>query len=161
MAEAYIYDAVRTPRGKGKPDGALHDITPLSLSTQILAALRDRNGVDTRHIDDVILGVVSPVADQGADIARTAVLMADYAQSVSGMQINRFCASGLDACNIAAGKIAMGEADLVVAGGVESMSRVAMGLDGGAWSVDPSASLKSFFTPQGIGADLIATLFLF
>jgi acetyl-CoA C-acetyltransferase len=158
MAEAYIFDAVRTPRGRGKADGALHEITPLALVTQILRALRDRNDLDTGQVGDVVLGVVSPVADQGADIARTAVLMADYAQSVPGMQINRFCASGLDACNIAAARVAAGEAGLVISGGVESMSRVTMGMDGGAWSVDPSASLKTWFTPQGIGADLIATM---
>lgn len=158
MAEAYIYDAVRTPRGKGRPDGALHDITPLSMATQVLESLRDRNGLDTALVDDVILGCVAPVGDQGADIARTAVLMADYAQTTSGMQINRFCASGLDSCNIAATKVIAGEARLAIGGGVESMSRVPINADGGAWPADPSSALKNYFTPQGIGADLIATL---
>ncbi|MBL8270077.1 acetyl-CoA C-acetyltransferase [Steroidobacter sp.] len=158
MHEAYIYDHVRTPRGKGRPDGGLHEITPIQLATQTLEALRGRNRLDTALIEDVILGCVSPVGEQGADIARVAAINAGYAQEVPGVQLNRFCASGLDAVNLAAAKIAAGHADALIAGGVESMSRVAMSSDGGAWSNDPQVAWKSYFTPQGIGADLIATL---
>lgn len=158
MPDAYIFDAIRTPRGRGRPDGALHAITPISLATQVLVALRDRNQLRTELVDDVIMGCVAPVADQGADIARTAVLMADYAQTTSGMQINRFCASGLDACNVAAAKVMSGEAQFAIGGGVESMSRVPLNADGGAWPLDPDVAMKTSFTPQGIGADLIATL---
>ena len=158
MADAYIFDTVRTPRGRGKKDGALHEITALSLATQVLEALRDRNGLYTGHVDDVVLGCVSPVGEQGADIARTAVLNAGYAETTAGVQINRFCASGLEACNMAAAKVMTGEAEMAIGGGVESMSRVAMGSDGGAWPVDPESAFKTYFTPQGIGADLIATL---
>ena len=161
MADAYIFDAVRTPRGKGKKDGALHEITALSLATQVLENLRDRNGLDTRLVDDVVLGCVSPVGEQGADIARTAVLTADYAESTAGVQVNRFCASGLEACNMAAAKVMTGEAGMAIGGGVESMSRVPMGSDGGAWPTDPSSAFKTYFAPQGIGADLIATLYGF
>ena len=161
MADAYIYDAVRTPRGRGKKDGALHEITALSLATQVLEALRDRNDLDTSHVDDVVLGCVAPVGEQGSDIARTAVLNADYAQTTAGVQINRFCASGLEACNMAAAKVMTGEAEMAIGGGVESMSRVPMGSDGGAWPLDPSSAFKTYFTPQGIGADLIATLYGF
>jgi len=161
MADAYIFDAVRTPRGRGKKDGALHEVTALSLVTQVLEALRDRNGLDTAHVDDVVLGCVSPIGEQGADIARTAVLNADYAQTTAGVQINRFCASGLEACNMAAAKVMTGEAEMAIGGGVESMSRVPMGSDGGAWPIDPSSAFKTYFTPQGIGADLIATLYGF
>jgi acetyl-CoA C-acetyltransferase len=161
MADAYIFDAVRTPRGKGKKDGSLHEITALSLATQVLEALRDRNGLDTSKVDDVVLGCVAPVGEQGADIARTAVLTADYAESVAGVQINRFCASGLEAVNMAAAKVMSGEAELAIGGGVESMSRVPMGSDGGAWPTDPSSAFKTYFTPQGISADLIATLYGF
>lgn len=161
MADAYIFDAVRTPRGKGKKDGSLHEITALSLATQVLEALRDRNGLDTSKVDDVVLGCVAPVGEQGADIARTAVLTADYAESVAGVQINRFCASGLEAVNMAAAKVISGEAELAIGGGVESMSRVPMGSDGGAWPTDPSSAFKTYFTPQGISADLIATLYGF
>ena len=161
MTEAYIYDAVRTPRGKGKKDGSLHEITALSLATQVLEALRDRNGLDTSKVDDVVLGCVAPVGEQGSDIARTAVLTADYAQSVAGVQINRFCASGLEACNMAAAKVMAGEADLAIGGGVESMSRVPMGSDGGAWPTDPTSAFKTYFAPQGVSADLIATLYGF
>ena len=161
MAEAYIYDAVRTPRGKGKSDGALHEITALSLATQVLQAIRDRNNLDTSKVDDVVLGCVSPVNEQGSDIARTAVLNADYAQTTAGVQINRFCASGLEAFNMAAAKVKSGEADMAIGGGVESMSRVAMGSDRGAWPIDPSSAFKTYFTPQGIGADMIATLYGF
>ena len=161
MADAYIFDAVRTPRGKGKKDGALHEITALSLATQVLENLRDRNGLDTKLVDDVVLGCVSPVGEQGADIARTAVLTADYAESTAGVQVNRFCASGLEACNMAAAKVMTGEAGMAIGGGVESMSRVPMGSDGGAWPTDPSSAFKTYFAPQGIGADLIATLYGF
>ncbi len=161
MADAYIFDAVRTPRGKGKKDGSLHETTALSLAAQVLEALRDRNGLDTSKVDDVVLGCVSPVGEQGSDIARTAVLTADYAESVAGVQINRFCASGLEAVNMAAAKVASGEAGLAIGGGVESMSRVPMGSDGGAWPTDPSSAFKTYFAPQGVSADLIATLYGF
>lgn len=161
MADAYIFDAVRTPRGKGKKDGSLHEITALSLATQVLEAIRDRNGLDTSKVDDVVLGCVAPVGEQGSDIARTAVLTADYAESVAGVQINRFCASGLEAVNMAAAKVISGEAEMAIGGGVESMSRVPMGSDGGAWPTDPSSAFKTYFTPQGISADLIATLYGF
>jgi acetyl-CoA C-acetyltransferase len=161
MAEAYIYDAVRTPRGKGRKDGALHEITPIQLATQVLQAVRDRTGIDTSDVDDVVLGCVSPVAEQGADIARVAVLNADYAETTAGVQINRFCASGLEACNMAAAKVIAGEAEFAIGGGVESMSRIPMGSDGGAWPMDPAVAFKTYFMPQGIGADLIATKFGF
>ena len=158
MPEAFIYDAVRTPRGKGKRDGSLHEITALSLATQVLQALRDRNGLDTSKVDDVVLGCVTPVGEQGADIARTAALAAGYELSGPGFQLNRFCGSGLEAVNLGAMKVRSGWEDLVVAGGVESMSRVPMGSDGGAWAMDPDTSYTTGFVPQGIGADLIATL---
>ena len=158
MAEVYIYDAVRTPRGKGKKDGSLHEITALSLATQVLEALRDRNGLDTSRVDDVVLGCVTPVGEQGADIARTAVLNAGYAQTTAGVQINRFCASGLEAVNMAAAKVASGEADMAIGGGVEAMSRVPMASDGGAWPTDPESAFKTYFVPQGVSADAIATL---
>jgi acetyl-CoA C-acetyltransferase len=161
MAEAYIYDAVRTPRGKGKKDGSLHEITGLSLATQVLEALRDRNDLDTSRVDDVILGCVSPVGEQGADIARTAVLSAGWAQTVAGVQINRFCASGLEAVNMAAAKVKSGEADFAVGGGIEAMSRVPMGSDGGAWPVDPTSAFPTYFVPQGVSADMIATKYGF
>ena len=157
MTEAYIYDAVRTPRGKGKSSGSLHEITSLSLATQALQAIRDRNELDTSNVDDVVLGCVSPLGEQGGDIARIAVLNAEYAETTAGVQIDRFCASGLEACNMAASKVMTGEADMAIGGGVESMSRVPMGAAGGAWSSDPSIALKSYFAPQGIGADTIAT----
>jgi len=157
MAEAYIYDAVRTPRGKGRSSGKLHEVTALSLATQALAAIRDRNNLDTSKVDDVYLGCVSPVGEQGSDIARVAVLNAEYAESVAGVQVDRFCASGLEAVNIAAAKVKSGEADMAIGGGVEAMSRVPMGSSGGAWATDPSIALKSYFVPQGIGADVIAT----
>ena len=161
MAEAYIYDAVRTPRGKGKKDGSLHEITGLSLATQVLEALRDRNDLDTSRVDDVILGCVSPVGEQGADIARTAVLSAGWAQTVAGVQINRFCASGLEAVNLAAAKVKSGEAEFAVGGGIEAMSRVPMGSDGGAWPVDPTSAFPTYFVPQGVSADMIATKYGF
>jgi len=158
MTECFVYDAVRTPRGRGKKDGALHEVTALELATQALRALRDRNHLDTGLVDDVVLGCVDPVGEAGADIARIAVLNADYAQSVAGVQINRFCASGLEATNMAAAQVMSGQSDMTIGGGVESMSRVGMGASGGAWAVDPQIAFKSWFTPQGIGADLIATL---
>ena len=161
MPEAYIYDAVRTPRGKGKKDGSLHEITALSLATQVLEALRDRNGLDTSKVDDVVLGCVTPVGEQGAVIARTAVLNAGYAQTTAGVQINRFCASGLEAVNMAAAKVASGEADMAIGGGVEAMSRVPMASDGGAWPTDPDSAFKTYFVPQGISADAIATIYGF
>ena len=161
MADAYIFDAVRTPRGKGKSSGSLHEITALSLATQALQAIRDRNGLDTSKVDDVVLGCVSPVGEQGSDIARLAVLNADYAETTAGVQINRFCASGLEAFNMAAAKVKSGEADMAIGGGVESMSRVPMGSDGGAWASDPSIAIKTYFAPQGIGADTIATKYGF
>ena len=161
MTEAYIFDAVRTPRGKGKSDGSLHEITPVELASLTLRALRDRNKLDTAEVDDVILGCVSPVGEQGADIARTSVLNAGFAETTAGVQLNRFCASGLEAANVAAAKVKSGEADLAIGGGVESMSRVPMGSDGGAWPVDPSTAFKTYFVPQGISADLIATKYGF
>jgi acetyl-CoA C-acetyltransferase len=158
MTDAYIYDHVRSPRGKGRPNGALHELTPVNLSAQVLRALRDRNALDTRHVDDVVFGCVSPLGDQGGCIGRMAVLNADYAQSVSGQQLNRFCASGLEAVNTAAAQVMSGQSDLTIGGGVECMSRVAMGSDSGALLGDPAFSYKCYFVPQGIGADLIATL---
>lgn len=161
MNEAYIFDTVRTVRGKGRQDGALHEVSALSLASQVLGAVRDRNGLATALVDDVVLGCVSPVLEQGSNIARLAVLAAGYSESTAGMQVNRFCASGLEACNIAAAKIISGEADLAIGGGVESMSRVPMGSDGGAMTVDPSINHDHYFAPQGIGADLVATLYGF
>jgi len=161
LADAYIFDAVRTPRGKGRKDGALHGVTALDLATQVLKAVRDRNDLDTTVVDDVILGCVSPLGEQGADIARIAVLNADYAETTAGMQVNRFCASGLEACNIAAAKVMSGEAQMAIGGGVESMSRVPMFSDGGAWYADPTAAFKTYYAPQGIGADLICSLYGF
>jgi acetyl-CoA C-acetyltransferase len=158
MIDAYILDHVRTPRGRGKPDGALHGITPIQLLTQVLNALRDRNGLDTSLVEDVIMGCVAPVGEQGANIARVAALNAGYAQNVPGKQINRFCASGLEAVNSAAALVMSGQAELVVAGGVESMSRVPMGADGGAMATDPQVAWNTYFVPQGISADLIATI---
>lgn len=158
MTDCFIYDAVRTPRGRGKKDGSLHEVTALELATQTLQAIRDRNGLDTGELDDVILGCVDPVGEQGADIARAAVLKAGFAENVPGMQINRFCASGLDACNLAAGGIMAGQTQLVIGGGVEAMSRVPIGSSGGAWPEDPSIAIPAYFVPQGISADLIATL---
>ncbi len=158
MTEAYIFDAIRTPRGKGKKDGSLHEVKPISLLTGLMHELASRNHLDTSKIEDVVLGCVTPVADQGGDIAKTAAIAAGWSDEVSGMQLNRFCASGLEAVNVAAMKIRSGWEDLVVAGGVESMSRIAMGSDGGPWALDPETNLKSSFIPQGVGADLIATL---
>jgi len=158
MPDAYIFDHVRTPRGKGKKDGSLHEVTPIRLATQMLEAIRDRNkGLDTREIEDVILGCVTPVGEQGTNIARTAVMMAGYDESVPGVQINRFCASGLEAVNIAAAKVMSGQSPMAIGGGVVSMSRVPMASDGGAWPVDPAVAMPTYFVPQGISADLIAT----
>ncbi|WP_395505211.1 acetyl-CoA C-acetyltransferase [Ectopseudomonas hydrolytica] len=158
MTEAYIFDALRTPRGKGKKDGALYSVKPVQLVAGLLNALQVRNGLDTSQVDDIVLGCVTPVGDQGADIAKTAAMVADWDVSVAGVQLNRFCASGLEAVNLGAMKVRSGFEDLVVVGGVESMSRVPMGSDGGAWVMDPETNIHSNFVPQGIGADLIATL---
>ena len=157
MSEAFIYDAVRTPRGKNR-DGALHSVKPIDLVTGLIDAVRERNpGLDDSAIDDLVLGVVSPVGEQGGDIARTAALVAGLDESVAGVQVNRFCASGLEAVNLAAQKVGSGFENLVLAGGVESMSRVPLGSDGGAWAQDPTTNFDTYFVPQGIGADLIAT----
>ncbi|MEV6241323.1 acetyl-CoA C-acetyltransferase [Lentzea sp. NPDC051838] len=157
MSEALIFDAVRTPRGKGKR-GSLHSVKPVALAAGVLRALSERNSLDTSAVDDVVFGVVSPLGEQGGDIARTAVLAAGWDQRPAGVQLNRFCASGLESVNLAAAKVASGFEDLVVAGGVESMSRVPMGSDGGAWAIDPGTNFDLSFVPQGVSADLIATL---
>ena len=159
MTDAFIYDAVRTPRGKGRSSGALHGTTPISLAITALQALRDRNTLDTAFVDDIILGCVEPAGEQGADIARVAAIAAGYHESVAGVQVNRFCASGLEACNMAAAKVMSGQSPLVIGGGVESMSRVPMGTSGGAWAIDPAVAIPTYFVPQGISADLIATLY--
>jgi acetyl-CoA C-acetyltransferase len=158
MTDALIYDHVRTPRGKGKKDGSLHQATPAWLLRGLLRSLQQRLDLDTARVDDVVLGCVTPIGEQGADIARTAVLDAGWAQSVAGVTLSRFCASGLEAVNLAAAKIASGFEDMVVAGGIESMSRWTMGSDGGAWFMDPRINQAISFVPQGVGADLIATL---
>ena len=158
MTQALIFDAIRTPRGKGKADGALHSVKPVNLVAGLLRALQQRTALDTSQVDDVVLGCVTPIGDQGSDIAKTAAQVADWDVSVAGVQINRFCASGLEAVNLGAMKVRSGFEELVVVGGVESMSRVPMGSDGGAWALDPETNLHSHFTPQGVGADLIATL---
>lgn len=158
MTQALIFDALRTPRGRGKADGALHSVKPVNLLAGLLGALQQRTQLDTREVDDIVIGCVTPIGDQGADIAKTAALVADWDVSVAGVQINRFCASGLEAVNLGAMKVRSGFEDLVVVGGVESMSRVTMGSDGGAWALDPQTNLHSHFTPQGVGADLIATI---
>ncbi|MFT6712381.1 MAG: acetyl-CoA C-acetyltransferase [Arenicella sp.] len=155
---AYIYDAIRTPRSKGKADGSLHEVKPIDLGAGLLRALQKRNDLDTSYVDDVIMGCVAPVGEQGSDIAKMMVQNADWDESVAGVQLNRFCASGLEAVNTAAQKVASGWEQLVVAGGVESMSRVPMGSDGGAMSGDAAFAIKSNFVPQGIGADTIASL---
>lgn len=155
--EAFVYDAVRTPRGRGKSDGFLHNIQPIQLLSTVLKAIKERNNLDTRLLDDVIMGCVTPIGEQGADIARTAVLEAGYDQSVAGVQVNRFCSSGLEAINMAAAYVMSGQVDLIVAGGVESMSRVAMGSDGGALMMNPAIVANHKIVPQGISADLIAT----
>ncbi|MDD2098820.1 acetyl-CoA C-acetyltransferase [Pseudomonas putida] len=158
MTQAFIFDALRTPRGKGKANGALHGVKPVSLVAGLLTALQQRTDLDTSQVDDVVLGCVTPIGDQGSDIAKTAVQVADWDVSVAGVQINRFCASGLEAVNLGAMKVRSGFEDLVVVGGVESMSRVPMGSDGGAWALDPATNLHGHFIPQGVSADLIATL---
>ena len=158
MSEAYIIDAIRTPRGKGKKDGSLYEVKPISLVTTLLRELEQRHQLDTSQVDDIVLGCVTPVGDQGADIAKTAAIAAGWNNDVAGVQINRFCASGLEAVNLAAQKVRSGWEDLVVAGGVESMSRVPMGSDGGPWALDPETNMASEFVPQGIGADLIASI---
>jgi acetyl-CoA C-acetyltransferase len=158
MTQALIFDALRTPRGKGKADGALHSVKPVNLVAGLLRALQQRTSLDTSQVDDLVLGCVTPIGDQGSDIAKTATQVADWDVSVAGVQINRFCASGLEAVNLGAMKVRSGFEDLVVVGGVESMSRVPMGSDGGAWALDPETNLHSHFTPQGVGADLIATI---
>ncbi len=157
MTDCFIYDAIRTPRGKGKKNGSLHEVTSVELATQVLNNIKDRNDLDTSDIDDVVLGCVTPVGEQGADIARTAVLKADYDQSVAGVQINRFCASGLEATNMAAGQIMSGQSQMTIGGGVESLSRVPMGSDGGAMVADPSVAIQNYFVPQGVSADMIAS----
>ncbi len=161
MADAYIFDHVRSPRGRGKSSGSLHPITPIELLTQVLESIRDRNDLDTSKLDDVVIGCVAPVGEQGSNVARVAALNADYAESVPGKQLNRFCASGLDAVNTAASQVMAGQADLAIGGGLESMSRVPMGSDSGAMAADPQVAYKTYFVPQGIGADLIATKYGF
>ncbi len=161
MPDAFIYDHVRTPRGRGKADGALHEVTALNLASQALGAIKSRNDLDPALVDDVVMGVVDPVGEAAADIARTAALVAGYGDQVPGVQINRFCASGLDAINFASAQIMAGQQDMAVGGGVESMSRVGIGSSGGAWAVDPSIAVAHYFLPQGISADLIATKYGF
>jgi len=159
IPEAYVYDAIRTPRGRGKASGSLHEVKPVTLVTGLIDEIRNRfPELDTNTIDDVVLGVVSPIGDQGGDIAKTAAVAAGLPHTVAGVQLNRFCASGLEAVNTAAQKVRSGMEEMVLAGGVEAMSRVPMGSDGGAWAMDPDTSYQTGFVPQGIGADLIATL---
>ena len=161
MPDAFIYDHVRTPRGRGKSDGALHEVTALNLAAQALGAIKNRNKLDPSVVDDVVLGCVDPVGEAGGDIARAAALVAGFGDGVPGVQINRFCASGLDAVNFAAAEVMAGQHDITIGGGVESMSRVGIGASGGAWPVDPSIAVKTYFLPQGISADLIATKYGF
>ena len=161
MTDAFIYDHVRTPRGRGKADGALHEVTTLNLAAQALAAIRTRNTLDPAMVDDVVMGCVDPVGEAGGDIARVAALCAGFGNSVPGVQINRFCASGLDAVNFAAAQVMSGQHDMTIGGGVESMSRVGIGASGGAWPIDPMIALPAYFMPQGISADLIATKYGF
>ena len=161
MADAFIYDHVRTPRGRGKKDGSLHEVTPNRLAAGVLESLRDRNELDTTLVDDVVFGCVDPVKEAGGDITRTALLQAEYDESVAGVQLNRYCASGLDSVNFAASKIMAGADDVAIGGGVESMSRIGIGAAGNAWPMDPSVAVPSYFVPQGISADLIATKYGF
>jgi acetyl-CoA C-acetyltransferase len=161
MPDAFIYDHVRTPRGRGKPDGALHEVTALNLAAQALGAVKTRNRLDPALVDDVVMGCVDPVGEAGGDIARAAALVAGFGDGVPGVQINRFCASGLDAVNFAAAQVMAGQHDMAIGGGVESMSRVGIGASGGAWPVDPTIAVKTYFLPQGISADLIATKYGF
>ncbi len=156
--EAYIFDAIRTPRGKGKKNGTLHEVTPIDLVATLMQEMQQRHDLDTAQVDDIVLGCVTPIGEQGADIARTAAIYAGWDVDTPGMQINRFCASGLETVNMAAMKVRSGWEDLVVAGGVESMSRIPMGSDGGAWIMDPKVNMATNFVPQGISADLIATI---
>ena len=159
MTEAFIYDAVRTPRGRGKSSGSLHEVKPVSLVTGLLDEVPKRNpNLDPNVVDDLVLGVVTPVGDQGADVARTAVIATGFGQQVAGVQLNRFCGSGLEAVNQAAARVKSGWEDLILAGGVEAMSRIPMGSDGGAWAMDPATAFATDFVPQGISADLIATI---
>ena len=161
MTEVFIYDHVRTPRGRGKKDGSLHEVPSVRLAAKTLEAIRDRNGLDTATVDDIIMGCVDPVMEAGAVIPRGAAFEAGYSTKAPGMQISRFCASGLDAVNFGAAKIAQGADDIVIAGGVESMSRVGLGMSGGAWFMDPSVNFPAYFMPQGVSADLIATKYGF
>src|SRR3978361_1277096 len=161
MPEAFIYDHVRTPRGRGKADGAMHEVTALALATAPLRALKERNNLPEDVVDDVVLGVVDPVGEAGSDIARFAALQAGVGQAVPGIQISRFCASGLDAVNFAAAQIMSGQHELTIGGGAESMSRVGIGASGGAWPMDPSIAVPAYFMPQGVSADLIATKYGF
>jgi acetyl-CoA C-acetyltransferase len=161
MADAFIYDHVRTPRGRGKPDGSLHEVSTLGLATSALKSLRERNNLDTKMVDDVVFGCVDPVGEAGSDVTRAAALAADYGDHVPGVQISRFCASGLDSVNFAAAQIMAGQHEMTIGGGVESMSRVGIGASGGAWPVDPSIAVKAYFMPQGVSADLIATKYGF
>jgi acetyl-CoA C-acetyltransferase len=161
MTKVFVYDHVRTPRGRGKKDGALHEVPSVRLAAKVLEAVRDRTGLDTSTVDDVIMGCVDPVMDAGAVIPKAAAFEAGYSTRAPGMQISRFCASGLDAVNFGAAKIAQGADDIVIAGGVESMSRVGLGMSGGAWFMDPSVNLPAYFMPQGVSADLIATKYGF
>ena len=161
MTEAFIYDHVRTPRGRGKPDGSLHTATTLHLAATALKAIKDRSRLDTKLVDDVIMGCVDPVGEAGGDIARMGALVAGYGDHVPGVQINRFCASGLDSVNFAAAQIMAGQHEMAIGGGVESMSRVGIGASGGAWPVDPSIAIPAYFMPQGVSADLIATKYGF
>ena len=158
MTEAYVFEALRTPRGKGKKDGSLHEVKPVTLLAGLLTELQARQGFDTAAVDDIVMGIVSPVGEQGSVLPKVAAIKAGWAFTTAGVQINRFCASGLEAVNLAAQKVRSGWEDLVVAGGVESMSRVPIGADGGAWAQDPETNSATLFVPQGIGADLIATL---
>ena len=161
MPDAFIYDHVRTPRGRGKADGALHEVTALNLATQALAAVKSRNELEPTLVDDVVLGCVDPIGEAGGDIARIAALTAGYGKGVPGVQINRFCASGLDAVNFAAAEVMSGQHDMTIGGGVESMSRVGIGASGGSWPMDPAIAIPAYFMPQGISADLIATKYGF
>ncbi|MBD9492773.1 acetyl-CoA C-acetyltransferase [Ensifer sp. ENS01] len=161
MTKVFVYDHVRTPRGRGKKDGSLHEVPSVRLAAKMLEAVRDRNDLDTSTVDDIIMGCVDPVMDAGAVIPKAAAFEAGYSTRAPGMQISRFCASGLDAVNFGAAKIAQGADDIVIAGGVESMSRVGLGMSGGAWFMDPSVNLPAFFMPQGVSADLIATKYGF
>jgi len=161
MTDVFIYDHVRTPRGRGKKDGSLHEVPSVRLAAKVLEAVRDRNGLDTTKVDDIVMGCVDPVMDAGAVIPKAAAFEAGYSTRAPGIQLSRFCASGLDAVNLGAAKIAQGADDIVIAGGVESMSRVGLGMSGGAWFMDPSVNFPAYFMPQGVSADLIATKYGF